>query len=139
MEKTSIQASGFSEVLQGKKALVVDDDPQNIFLMKHILTREKINVITAVNGLDGLKKLEENPDIDIVLMDIMMPVMNGYEAIKAIRKQKKHRGLPIIVVTANALADPKTYAAAGASDYLIKPIDKHTMFEMMAVWMMDIE
>jgi len=110
--------------LEGLKVLVVDDDARNIFAMSRILADEGMVIESAVNGKMGLEKLEKYEDFDLVLMDIMMPVMGGLEAMQEIRKIDKFRELPIIALTAKAMAgDREECLDAGASEYVSKPID----------------
>jgi len=123
-------------MLQGKKVLVVDDDMRNIYSLVNILEQEKIQVITAYDGLQAIERLNENADIDLVLMDIMMPNMNGYEATQKIRKNPNWEHLPIIAVTAKAMnGDREKCIEAGASDYLTKPINADQLLSLMKVWM----
>jgi signal transduction histidine kinase/DNA-binding response OmpR family regulator/HAMP domain-containing protein len=124
------------EILKNKKVLVVDDDMRTAFAMARILTECGMNTLKAENGEMALRMLEEHPDVDIVLMDIMMPVMDGYEAMKRIRSQERFRGLPIIVLTAKAMPeDRQKCLAAGANDYLAKPVDQKRLLSMMRVWL----
>ncbi len=124
------------EVLRDKKVLVVDDDMRTAFAMSRILSECGMKPLKAENGDMALRILEENPDMDLVLMDIMMPVMDGYEAMKRIRKQDRFRGLPIIVLTAKAMSeDREKCLAAGANDYLAKPVDQKRLVSMMRVWL----
>jgi CheY-like chemotaxis protein len=123
------------EGLEGKQVLIVDDDVRNIFALMGLLESRGIKVTTARTGKEALLKLDENPNIDLVLMDIMMPEMDGYEATQAIRKQQRLARLPIIAVTAKAMAsDHDRCIEAGASDYLAKPIDPEKLFSLMRVW-----
>ena len=94
-----------------------------------------MQVLHAENGMDGIALIEKNPDIDIVLMDIMMPELDGYETIKIIRKDPKKRWLPVIAVTAKALKEDRQRCLdAGASDYLAKPVDENQLVELLRVW-----
>lgn len=123
-------------LLHGKCVLAVDDDMRNIYSLTNILEQEGIQVITAYDGLEALKCLNENDSIDLVLMDIMMPNMNGYEAIQEIRKNPNWAQLPIIAVTAKAMnGDREKCMEAGASDYLTKPINSDQLLSLMKVWM----
>jgi CheY-like chemotaxis protein len=116
--------------------LVVDDDVRNIYSMTNILEIEGLQIKTAFDGLDALEKLKENPQIEIVLMDIMMPNMNGYEAISEIRKNPELKELPIIAVTAKAMnGDREKSMEAGASDYMTKPIQADQLISLMRVWL----
>ncbi len=124
------------ESLQGKKVLVVDDDMRNIFALTAWLEERKMNVFFAENGRDGISVLQENPDIDIVLMDIMMPEMDGYEAIETIRSFPAFEHLPIIALTAKAMKnDREKCMEAGASDYISKPVNLDQLLSLMRVWL----
>ncbi len=123
-------------ILDGKMVLVVDDDMRNVFSLKKILEDKGIRVLVGKNGRDGLKRLHDQPEVKLVLMDIMMPEMNGYEAMAEIRKQERYRDLPIIALTAKAMrGDRRKCIEAGASDYLAKPVDADRLFSMLRVWM----
>ncbi|MFN8390374.1 MAG: HAMP domain-containing protein [Bdellovibrionota bacterium] len=123
-------------VLAQKKILVVDDDIRNIFAMTSILERHKIHVLSAENGRDAIKMLEENPAIDSVLMDIMMPGMDGYDTMREIRKQPQFHSLPIIALTAKAMkGDREKCIDAGASDYIAKPVDSGKLIALLRAWL----
>jgi len=129
-------ASGQETVLNGKKVLVVDDDIRNIFAITSVLETFGMSVTFADNGKSALKKLKEIEEVDIILMDVMMPEMDGYDAIRAIRQSAKYQELPIIAVTAKALKDDRASCiAAGASDYLAKPVDTDKLLELMRLWL----
>ncbi|MFA5984448.1 MAG: response regulator [Methylococcaceae bacterium] len=119
-----------------KKVLVVDDDMRNIFALLAVLEELDVEVITAYDGQQALDQLSQNPDVGIVLMDIMMPVMNGYDAIEIIRKDKSKEQLPIIAVTAKAqVEDRKKCLDAGANDYLSKPVDTAQLIQLMKLFL----
>jgi HAMP domain-containing protein/signal transduction histidine kinase/CheY-like chemotaxis protein len=121
--------------LVDRTVLVVDDDPRNIFAMTGLLERQKMKVLFAENGKEGLAVLEQNPDIEVVLMDIMMPEMDGYQTMKAIRRDPRYKMLPIIAVTAKALKDDRERCmAAGANDYLPKPVQADQLEELLRLW-----
>ena len=123
-------------ILQGKNILVVDDDMRNVFALSHALKSKGMTVLRAENGQKALELLEANQDIDIVLVDIMMPVMDGYETIKRIRAQEKYWKLPILALTAKAMkGDREKCIEAGANDYLAKPIDIEKVLSMLRVWL----
>jgi CheY-like chemotaxis protein len=123
-------------VLVGKKVLLVDDDIRNIFAMTSVLERFKMNVLSAENGRDAIQLLLDNKDIDIVLMDIMLPTMDGYATIRAIREINDFEDLPIIAVTAKAMkGDREKCIAAGASDYLSKPVDTEQLRSVLRLWL----
>lgn len=123
-------------VFKDKKVLVVDDDMRTTFAVARLLAENGMKPLKAANGEKALQLLDEQPDIDLVLMDIMMPVMDGYETMQRIRAQNRFRNLPIIVLTAKAMPeDRKKCLAAGANDYLPKPLDQDRLFSMMRVWL----
>jgi HAMP domain-containing protein/CheY-like chemotaxis protein/signal transduction histidine kinase len=123
-------------VLAGRKVLIVDDDVRNIFALTSALESHNMNVIHAENGQEGIDLLKEASDIEVVLMDIMMPGMDGYEAIRAIREVAEFRQLPIIALTAKAMkADRDRCIEAGASDYISKPLDIDQLLSLLRVWL----
>jgi tubulin-specific chaperone A len=122
--------------LEGKHILVVDDDMRNAFALSKLLGEKGVDVAIAHSGIKALEVLDARPEIDLVLMDIMMPEMDGYEAIQRIRAQVKFRNLPILALTAKAMkGDADKCIAAGASDYLSKPVDVDRLFSMLRVWL----
>ncbi|MBC7913162.1 MAG: response regulator [Pyrinomonadaceae bacterium] len=124
------------KALKNRSVLVVDDDMRNIFALTSALQEYELNIQIANNGIEALKKLDEFPDTDIVLMDIMMPEMDGYDAMQAIRKQSRFTKLPIIALTAKAMkADREKCIDAGANDYVSKPVDMDKLLSMMRVWL----
>jgi CheY-like chemotaxis protein len=119
----------------GKKVLVVDDDVRNIFALTSVLESHGLEVLYAENGKDGIAVLERNPDVNVVLMDVMMPEMDGYETMKAIRKDPANKALPIIAITAKALKEDRDRCiVAGASDYLPKPVDPDKLLQLIRLW-----
>jgi signal transduction histidine kinase/DNA-binding response OmpR family regulator len=125
-------------ILKHKKVLVVDDDARNTFALATVLEDHEMEIICAKNGKQALQRLEEegNDDIAIILMDIMMPEMDGYEAMREIRKQSRHHQLPIIALTAKAMKGDKAKCIeAGANDYLSKPVDMEKLISLMRVWL----
>ena len=119
-----------------KQVLLVDDDIRNVFSLSGILEERGITVVTAKNGEEALNLLEANPSIDMVLTDIMMPIMDGYELIKKIRSQRRFANLPILALTAKAMREDRDRCIeAGASDYITKPIDIDRLLSLMRVWM----
>jgi Signal transduction histidine kinase len=123
-------------VLAGKKALIVDDDMRNIYALTSLLERHKMNVVYAESGADGIEQLKNNPDIDVVLMDVMMPEMDGYEAMRRVRATEQYRNLPMIALTAKAMkGDREKCMEAGASDYITKPIDAQQLISLLRVWL----
>lgn len=122
--------------LKDKKILVVDDDVRNIFALITVLEQQEMNVLHAETGKAGIETLQKNPDIDVVLMDIMMPIMDGYEAIKRIRAMDEFKNLPIIALTAKAMkGDREECIEVGASDYLAKPIKDEQLMSLLRVWL----
>jgi HAMP domain-containing protein/CheY-like chemotaxis protein/signal transduction histidine kinase len=122
--------------LSGRRALIVDDDIRNIFALTSVLEQHGVEVVYAENGKDGLRMLEETPHVDFVLMDVMMPEMDGYEAMRRIREKKSMRSLPIIALTAKAMkGDREKCIEAGASDYITKPVDTEQLVSLLRVWL----
>jgi signal transduction histidine kinase/CHASE3 domain sensor protein/DNA-binding response OmpR family regulator len=127
-----------TEVLKDKKVMIADDDVRNIFSLSKVLESAGMNVVSAVDGKEALEQLKINTDIDIVLMDMMMPEMDGYDAMRAIRSMPGLSKLPIIAVTAKAMAeDRQKCISAGASDYITKPVDKDQLMSLLRVWLYD--
>jgi CheY-like chemotaxis protein len=123
-------------ILKGKKILLVDDDMRNVFAITNTLEERGMQIMVGKNGKEALEYLEKNPDVDLVLMDVMMPEMDGYEASKEIRKQARFKDLPIIALTAKAMkGDRAKCIEAGSSDYLAKPVDAEKLLSMMRVWL----
>lgn len=126
------------DVLKGKKVLIADDDIRNIFSLTKSLEAFEMQVISAVDGKDALKQLEANPDIDIILMDMMMPEMDGYESTRRIKADTRFKRLPVIAVTAKAMTgDREKCISAGASDYITKPVDVDQLLSLLRVWLYD--
>ncbi|RKZ39306.1 MAG: hypothetical protein DRQ49_11920 [Gammaproteobacteria bacterium] len=122
--------------LHGKKILLVDDDMRNLFALSSVLQKEGIEVYKAANGKKCLDILTKTPTTDMVIMDVMMPVMDGYEAMQAIRAQKQFAHLPIIALTAKAMKEDREKSiAAGANDYLSKPVDIEQLLSLIRVWL----
>jgi CheY-like chemotaxis protein len=124
------------EMLAGRTVLVVDDDTRNIFALSSALERRNMNVLTATTGQEAISILEKAPEVAIVLMDIMMPEMDGYETIQLIRRNPALRRLPIIALTAKAMkGDREKCLEAGASDYLAKPVNTEQLFSALRLWL----
>ncbi|MNI28344.1 Polar-differentiation response regulator DivK [compost metagenome] len=122
--------------LASKTVLLADDDMRNIFALSTAFESYDMNIEIANNGQEALDILARNEHIDLVLMDIMMPVMDGYEAIEKIRENKKFSNLPIIAVTAKAMkGDREKTIAVGANDYISKPVDVDKLISLMRVWL----
>ncbi len=136
MGKAKTTTTNGKDSIKGKKVLVVDDDMRNIFALSSALESYELNVVIANDGEEAIAKLEEDADIDIVLMDIMMPKMDGYEATRHIRKQNKWAKLPVIALTAKAMKDDREKCiAAGANDYITKPVDIDRLIALMQMWL----
>ena len=124
------------QIFKDRKVLLVDDDMRNTFALSQALQKSGLNVVMADNGKLGLEKLHAEPDIELVVMDIMMPVMDGYEAMRAIRAESRYEKLPIIALTAKAMPEDRAKCLeAGANDYLTKPVDVDTLMSLMRVWL----
>jgi CheY-like chemotaxis protein len=123
-------------VLAHKKVLIVDDDIRNIFAMTSLLEPFQMEISSAETGKSAIETLQNNGEIDVVLMDIMMPDMDGYDTMRAIRKLAKFRSLPIIALTAKAMkGDREKCIEAGASDYIAKPVDTEQLLSLLRVWL----
>ncbi|MEH2323838.1 MAG: response regulator [Nostoc sp.] len=123
-------------VLANRTILIVDDDLRNIFALTSFLESYQMQVLFAENGRDGIERLQTNPEINLVLMDIMMPEMDGYETTRTIRQQQQFRSLPIIALTAKAMpGDREKCIEAGASDYITKPVDTEQLLSLLRVWL----
>jgi hypothetical protein len=122
--------------LTGRRVLIVDDDIRNIFSLTGVLEQHQVQVVHAESGRKGIEQLITAPDIDMVLMDVMMPDMDGYETMRQIRGDDRFRKLPIIAITAKAMkGDREKCIAAGASEYISKPVDTEQLVSMMRVWL----
>ncbi|GAB4039327.1 response regulator [Spirosoma jeollabukense] len=135
---TTKKLGGLSQVLDNKTVLVADDDVRNIFSLSKALEQYNMTVITALDGKEALQKLDENPTIDVVLLDMMMPQMDGYETARKIREHYQWKNLPVIAVTAKAMTgDREKCIQAGASDYITKPVDIDQLISLLRVWLYD--
>jgi len=124
------------EALRDKRVLVVDDDVRNIFALSSVLERHGMGVITAGTGQEAIEKVASDPDVDLVLMDIMMPGMDGYDTMRAIRAMPDSRALPIVALTAKAMkGDREKCLEAGASDYLAKPVVTDQLLGVLRQWL----
>jgi CheY-like chemotaxis protein len=127
---------GSNEVLRGRKVLVVDDDARNIFALTSLLENQEMELLSATNGQQAIEIIRNTPDLSIVLMDIMMPDMDGYETMRLIREAPEFRSLPILALTAKAMkGDREKCLAAGASDYIAKPVHTDQLLSLMRVWL----
>ncbi|MBI5957741.1 MAG: response regulator, partial [Chloroflexi bacterium] len=123
-------------ILAGKKVLIIDDDIRNIFAMTSMLEHHQIQVTYAENGEEGLRLLQDTPDIDIVMLDIMMPGIDGYQVLRFIRNMEQFKSLPIIAVTAKAMkGDREKCLEAGASAYITKPVEVEQLLSLLRVWL----
>jgi CheY-like chemotaxis protein len=123
-------------VFLGKKVLIVDDDVRNVFALTSALEANGMEVLFAENGREGIETLRASEDVDLVLMDVMMPELDGYETTQAIRRLPELERLPIIALTAKAMkGDRERSIAAGASDYIAKPVDVEQLLSLMRVWL----
>jgi HAMP domain-containing protein/signal transduction histidine kinase/DNA-binding response OmpR family regulator len=124
------------EALLGKKVLVIDDDVRNIFALSSLLERHGINVLTATGGAEAIELIDNTPDVALVLVDIMMPQMDGYQTIKLIRERPAFRLLPMIALTAKAMkGDREKCLEAGASDYIAKPVNSEQLLSLLRIWL----
>ena len=124
------------EPLKGRKVLVVDDDIRNIFALNSLLERHNMEVITATNGQEAINLVENTDDLSLVLMDVMMPEMDGYETMRRIRSKQQFRLLPIIALTAKAMkGDREKCLEAGASDYVAKPVNTDQLLSLVRMWL----
>lgn len=123
-------------VLSGRKILLVDDDVRNIFALTAALESHEMIVLYAENGKDAIEILQNNPDMEAVIMDIMLPEMDGYEATRVIRTMPEYENLPIIALTAKAMkGDREKCLEAGASEYVAKPVDTDQLLSLLRVWL----
>jgi CheY-like chemotaxis protein len=130
------EAQNKDGLLAGGKVLIVDDDVRNIFALTSGLERHKLTVLHAESGRAGIEMLKTNPEVDLVLMDIMMPEMDGYETMRAIRRLPEFQSLPIIALTAKAMkGDREKCISAGASDYIPKPVVLEELVALLRVWL----
>jgi CheY-like chemotaxis protein len=124
------------KIFESKTIMIVDDDMRNTFALTAALENKGGRIVIAKNGVECLKKLEEEKNVDIVLMDIMMPIMDGYETMREIRKNPKYKKLSIIALTAKAMKDDRDLCLqAGANDYLAKPVDIDKLLSLMRIWL----
>jgi len=125
-----------NKILCGRKALVVDDDARNIFALATVLENQEMEVLSATNGRQAIEILQSQPEISVVLMDIMMPEMDGYQTMREIRKDPQFRALPIMALTAKAMkGDREKCLEAGASDYIAKPVNTDQLLSLLRVWL----
>ncbi len=126
----------YEQQVKGRKVLIVDDDIRNIFAMTSLLEPYNMSILSAETGRSAIELLQDNTDVDVVLMDIMMPDMDGYDTMRAIRKLAKFRSLPIIALTAKAMkGDRERCIEAGASDYISKPVDTEQLLALLRMWL----
>jgi CheY-like chemotaxis protein len=127
---------GSNEVLRGRRILVVDDDARNIFALTSLLENHEMTVMSTTNGREAIEIIQNTPNLDMALMDIMMPDMDGYETMRQIREIPKFRTLPILALTAKAMkGDREKCLDAGASDYIAKPVNTDQLLSLMRIWL----
>jgi CheY-like chemotaxis protein len=125
-----------NEVLCRRKVLIVDDDARNIFALATVLENHEMEVLTATNGRQAIELIDSTPDLNVVLMDIMMPEMDGYQTMREIRNDPRWRSLPILALTAKAMkGDREKCLEAGASDYIAKPVNIDQLLSLLRVWL----
>jgi CheY-like chemotaxis protein len=125
-----------TDILRKRKVLVVDDDARNIFALTTVLENSEMDVLTATTGRQAIDLIQQTPDLGVVLMDIMMPGMDGYETMRRIRKEQRFRTLPIVALTAKAMkGDREKCLQAGASDYIAKPVNTDQLLSLLRVWL----
>ena len=131
-----LKLHGETEMLRGRRVLVVDDDARNIFALTTLLENQDMQVLTATSGRAAIDIVRQTPDLDLVLMDIMMPDMDGYETMREIRAMPDFRNLPMLALTAKAMkGDREKCLEAGASDYISKPVNTAQLLSLMRVWL----
>jgi CheY-like chemotaxis protein/HAMP domain-containing protein len=136
MQQLLQRLHGSNTILRGRKVLVVDDDARNIFALTTVLEGQDMEVISATNGRHAIELIQNTPDLRMVLMDIMMPEMDGYQTIREIRNDPRFRTLPILALTAKAMkGDREKCLDAGASDYIAKPVNTEQLLSLMRVWL----
>jgi CheY-like chemotaxis protein len=124
------------EILKNKKVLLVDDDMRNIYSLSHSLEDQVLEIITAENGKDAINILYKNQDVDIILMDVMMPEMDGYDTTRAIRKIRQFDSVPIVGLTAKAMkGDREKCIESGMFDYISKPLKIEELLSLMRIWL----
>jgi CheY-like chemotaxis protein len=132
----SLKLGLLDEVLKNKTVLMADDDVRNIFSLTKILENHKMKILPAVDGNEALATILANPQVDIVLMDMMMPEMDGFDSIRKIREMPSLKNLPIIAITAKAMSgDREKCIEAGASDYISKPVDIDQLISLLRIWL----
>ena len=130
------QLHNSSDVLRKRKVLVVDDDARNIFALTTVLENHEMEVISATNGRHAIELIQQQTDVSVVLMDIMMPEMDGYETMREIRQDPQFGTLPILALTAKAMkGDREKCLAAGASDYIAKPVNTNELLSLLRIWL----
>ena len=130
------EAAGAAGSIEGKTVLIVDDDVRNLYALATVLEDAGMNVVFAENGREGLEVLKATPGVGVVLMDVMMHEMDGYETMRRIREMSEYCDLPILALTAKAMkGDRERCLVAGASDYVTKPVDPDQLLSLMRVWL----
>jgi CheY-like chemotaxis protein len=130
-----LEPNGVGPDLTGRRVLIVDDDERNVFALRSALALRGMDVAVAGDGAAALASLERDPDVDLVLMDVMMPELDGYETTRAIRRQARFADLPVIALTAKAMVgDREKSLEAGATDYIAKPVEIAELLALMRMW-----
>jgi len=125
-----------NEMLRNRQVLVVDDDARNIFALTTVLENNEMEVLSATNGRQAIEVIQSTPNLSAVLMDIMMPEMDGYQTMREIRRDQRFRALPILALTAKAMkGDREKCLEAGASDYIAKPVNTEQLLSLLRVWL----
>ncbi|MDP4143823.1 MAG: response regulator [Bacillota bacterium] len=136
INKINVENKQKKSMLNGRKILVVDDDMRNVFAISSLLEENGVKLVISRNGREAIEKLKQNADTDLVLMDVMMPEMDGYTAMKEIRREEIYKKLPIIALTAKGMIEDKSKCIeAGANDYLTKPVDVNKLISLLKVWL----
>src|SRR5262249_39564938 len=136
IETSEVDDTLASSIFEGRRVLIVDDDVRNVFALTGALEAQGMDVLYAENGVQGIEMLQANPDIDVVLMDVMMPELDGYETMRAIRAIPEFSALPILAVTAKAMKEDRDRSiAAGASEWMTKPVNPDDLLAVIGIWL----
>jgi CheY-like chemotaxis protein len=136
IETSEVDDTIARSIFEGRRVLIVDDDVRNVFALTGALEAQGMDVLYAENGVQGIEMLQANPDIDVVLMDVMMPELDGYETMRAIRAIPEFSALPILAVTAKAMKEDRDRSiAAGASEWMTKPVNPDDLLAVIGIWL----